>query len=198
MKSTNADGVWVDNVREMTIIVTPKFSETLFARILLMVIILAAVGGVAYTYIYIRRINRQRREALDAYLSLLNSGGKAKTEEGNATPLRPELSVEDDALMRRISAFVEEHIGDSDVSVGDMADAVAMSRSGLQRKMKQVMGVSPLDFIKEARIKHACHLLSTTTMAVSDVAFACGYSDPKYFSRSFKASTGKSPKEWRA
>ena len=69
---------------------------------------------------------------------------------------------------------------------------------GLQRKMKQVMGVSPLDFIKEARIKHACHLLSTTTMAVSDVAFACGYSDPKYFSRSFKASTGKSPKEWRA
>ena len=69
---------------------------------------------------------------------------------------------------------------------------------GLQRKMKQVMGVSPLDFIKEARIKHACHLLSTTTMAVSDVAFACGYSDPKYFSRSFKESTGKSPKEWRA
>ena len=79
-----------------------------------------------------------------------------------------------------------------------MADAVAMSRSVLQRKMKQVMGVSPLDFIKEARIKHACHLLSTTTMPVSDVAFACGYSDPKYFSRSFKASTGKSPKEWRA
>lgn len=198
VKSTNADGVWVDNVREMTIIVTPKFSETLLARILLIVIILAAVGGVAYTYIYIRRINRQRGEALDAYLSLLNSGGKAKTEEGNAAPLRPELSAEDDALMRRISAFVEEHIGDSDVSVGDMADAVAMSRSVLQRKMKQVMGVSPLDFIKEARIKHACHLLSTTTMPVSDVAFACGYSDPKYFSRSFKASTGKSPKEWRA
>lgn len=198
IKSTNADGVWVDNVRRITIIVTPKFSETLIARILLIMIIAVFFGGVAYTFIYIRRIRRQRREALDAYLSLLNTAdGNGEADGVVKDPKRPELSDEDDALMRRISAFVEEHLADADAGVGDMADAVAMSRSALQRRMKQVVGVTPLDFIREARMKHACHLLRTTQMTISEVAFACGFSDPKYFSRSFKASTGKSPTEWR-
>ena len=49
----------------------------------------------------------------------------------------------------------------------------------------------------EARQKRAEQLLSDTAMTVSEVAFACGYSDPKYFSRTFKASTGKSLTEWR-
>lgn len=127
-------------------------------------------------------------------MNLLNADGEDKWKE---KPVRPELCEENDALMRKVSAFVEEHLADADVGVGDMADAAAVSRSGLQRKMKQIMGVTPLDFLKEARMKHACHLLSTTTMNVSDVAYACGYTDPKYFSRSFKASVGKSPKEWR-
>ena len=100
-------------------------------------------------------------------------------------------------MMRRVSAFVDEHLGDAEIGVGDMAAAAAMSRSGLQRKMKQIMGVTPLDFLREARMKRACHLLSSTDMPISDVAYSCGYSDPKYFSRSFKASKGKSPKEWR-
>ena len=78
-----------------------------------------------------------------------------------------------------------------------MAEAAAVSRSGLQRKMKQIMGVTPVDFLKEARIKHACKLLDTTQKSVSEIAFACGFSDPKYFSRCFKASTGKSPTEYR-
>ncbi len=199
IKSTNADGVWTDNVRRITIIVTPKFSETLLARVLLALLLVAFLSGAAYTFIYIGRIRRQRREALEAYLSLLNSSDKEKKTDGDTAPepLRPELTAEDDALMRRISAFVEEHIADADIGVGDMADAVAMSRSALQRRMKQVIGVSPLDFIREARMKHACHLLRATAMTVSEIAFSCGFSDPKYFSRSFKASTGKSPTEWR-
>ena len=198
VKSTNADGVWVDNVRRITIVVTPKFSETPVARILLVMVLAAFLGGVAYTFMYIRRIRRQRREALDAYLSLLNAAdGNDGAGDRAKEPKRPALSDEDDALMRRISAFVEEHLADAGVGVGDMADAVAMSRSALQRRMKQVVGVSPIDFIREARMKHACHLLRTTAMTVSEVAFACGFSDPKYFSRSFKASTGKSPTEWR-
>lgn len=194
IRSTNADGTWVHNDRMLTILVTPTFWETTWAKILLVLLVFLFLMGGVYTLLYIRRIKRQRREALEAYLNLLNADGEDKWKE---KPVRPELSEENDALMRKVSAFVEEHLSDADVGVGDMADAAAVSRSGLQRKMKQIMGVTPLDFLKEARMKHACHLLSTTTMNVSDVAYACGYTDPKYFSRSFKASVGKSPKEWR-
>lgn len=199
IRSTNADGTWVNNVRRLTVIVTPSFWETTAARVLLVILVLAFAGLMAYTIIYVRRIKRQRREVLEAYLSLLDTG-KAKLTDGQGTApqsLRPELADEDDALMRRVSAFVEENIGNSDVGVGDMAAAAAMSRSGLQHKMKQIMGVTPLDFLREARMKQACRLLSTTDKPVAEVAYLCGYSDPKYFSRSFKASKGKSPKEWR-
>lgn len=195
IRSTNAEGTWVDNVRTLTIMVTPTFWETSLAHVLMILLALAFVSGIVYTLLYIRRIKRQRHEALEAYLNLLNSDRENKWS-GNK-PIRPELSEENDALMKKVSAFVEEHLGDADIGVSDMAEAAAVSRSGLQRKMKQIMGVSPLDFLKEARMKHACHLLTSTTMAVSDIAYTCGYTDPKYFSRCFKASVGKSPKEWR-
>lgn len=194
--STNGDGVWCNNERKLTVIVTPTFAETTTAHVLFIIIICICLGAVIYTYIYIRRIRKQRHEALEAYLSLLNTGNP-KEDLQKKHLIQSRLSDEDDNLMRRISTFVEENIGNSEIGVGDMADAVAMSRSGLQRKIKQIMGVTPLDFLKEARIKHACNLLSTTNMPISEIAFACGYSDPKYFSRSFKTSTGKSPKGWR-
>lgn len=194
IRSTNADGTWVENTRRLTIIVTPTFWETTAARVIIVLLLMAAVGAIVYTLLYIRRINRQRREVLEAYLGLLSAGEKEQQER---KPLAPKLSDEDDRLMRRMSAYVEEHLSDADISVGDMADAVAMSRSALQRRLKQVAGVTPLDFLREARQKRAEQLLRETAMTVSEVAFACGYSDPKYFSRTFKASTGKSPTEWR-
>lgn len=100
-------------------------------------------------------------------------------------------------MLRRVMQFVEENIGNSDVGVGDMADAAATSRSGLQRKLKQAMGVTPQELMKEARIKRACQLLRESDKNISEVAYACGFTDPKYFSRSFKQTTGKTPKEYR-
>ena len=93
--------------------------------------------------------------------------------------------------------FVEENIANSEASVSEMAQAAAVSRSGLQRKLKQTMGITPLDLLREARIKHACQLLKESDKSVSEVAYACGFTDPKYFSRTFKQSTGKAPTEWK-
>ena len=60
-----------------------------------------------------------------------------------------------------------------------------------------MMGVTPVDFLREARLKHACKMLRTTDMAVSDVAYKCGFNDPKYFSRCFRQSIGMSPSEYK-
>ena len=102
-----------------------------------------------------------------------------------------------DPMLERVMTFIEEHIADSDISVGDMASAAATSRSGLQRKLKQAMGITPQDLLREARIKRACQLLRTSNKTIAEVAYACGFSDPKYFSRCFKQSTGQSPTEYK-
>jgi transcriptional regulator GlxA family with amidase domain len=100
-------------------------------------------------------------------------------------------------MLERVMAFIEDHLSDSDVNVGDMAAAAATSRSGLQRKLKQAMGITPQDLLREARIKHASQLLTNTQKTIAEVAYACGFTDPKYFSRCFKQSTGQSPTEYK-
>ena len=112
--------------------------------------------------------------------------------------LMPRMTPEDKAFMQRLVNFVKENMGDSGIGVQDMAEAAAMSRSSLNRKMHTLLGVTPADFLREARMKRACELLRTTGRTTSDIAYACGFSDPKYFSKTFKASQGMSPKDFRA
>ena len=118
-----------------------------------------------------------------------------------AVPSSPAVSaapaIPSDPILDRIMQFIEQNIGNSDASVGDMAEAAAISRSGLQRKLKHAMGITPQDLLREARIKHACRLLSNTERTVAEVAYSCGFTDPKYFSRCFKQSTGMSPSDYR-
>ena len=212
IRSTNADGIWVDNLRRLVIIAEPTFWETPWAILLFVILGLAVIVVVTYTLLYIRRIKRQRQETLEAYLALL-SEEKESQRSGNQgdssldsvqnhgpVPLIPLGTIPneaDDAFMQRVIAFVEQNIGNSDADVNQMAEAAAVSRSVLQRKMKQLLGVTPLDFIREARIKRACQLLRTTDGSVADIAYKCGFSDPKYFSRSFKQSVGMSPSEYK-
>lgn len=109
----------------------------------------------------------------------------------------PNINEEDDAFMRRLLEFVEKNLGNSEVGVEEMASATATSRSSLNRKMKHLLGITPADFLKEARMKRAQQLLITTSRGVTDIAYSCGFSDPKYFSKCFKASTELSPSEYR-
>ena len=95
-------------------------------------------------------------------------------------------------------AYVERELGNSDANLNDMAAATATSLSGLNRKMKSIVGLTPAEFLFEARIKKACTLLSTTEAPISDISWQCGFTDPKYFSKRFKASKGLSPTEYRA
>lgn len=194
--STNAEGLWVLNNRKVTIIVEPTFWETPLAFLLYFLAAVGLIYGIVYTRFYIRTLEKEREENLQAYLKLINDR-PAETETIPATPTT-HINEEDDAFMRRLLDFVEEHIGDSSIGVDDMASATATSRSSLNRKTKTLLGVTPADFLKEARLQRATQQLLTTSRTVNDIAYACGFSDPKYFSKCFKAKEGMSPSEFRS
>lgn len=199
VRSTNADGEWLENIRQLTIIVKPTFWEAWYGRALILLLVIGALAAIVYTLLYIRRIHHQHRETLEKYLALIEVREEKQEvrgqnhEEGGGQPEKEEL----DPMIKRVMLFIEENISNGDVGVGDMAAAVATSRSGLQRKLKQSMGVTPQDLLREARIKRACQLLRQTDKNIAEIAYACGFADPKYFSRSFKQSTGQSPSEYR-
>ncbi len=216
VRSTDTEGQWLDNTRRLTIVVCPTFWEAWYGQLLLVLLILCTVAAIVYTYLYIKRIQRQHKETLEAYLALMErptsseptpnasqrEGGVETSETGslNKTPTTQQPSSntpELDPVLKRVMQFLEEHLSNADIGVGDMAAAAATSRSGLQRKLKQAMGITPQDLLREARIKHACQLLRTTDRTVAEVAYGCGFTDPKYFSRCFKQGTGLSPSEYK-
>lgn len=197
IKSTDAHGEWSGNERVLTIIVKPRFTETVWFQLLIVLIIALLIGAGCYTFIYIRRIRKKQNATLKAYLDLLSKQESAHQKAQQSVTEDAKLSPEDEKFMDKVMAYVERELTNSDANLADMASATGTSLSGLNRKMKSLVGLTPAEFLFEARMKKACALLTTTSMPVSDITWQCGFTDPKYFSKRFKASKGMSPTDYR-
>ena len=211
VRSTDSQGRWRDNVRTMHISVPPVFMETTLAKALIMMAVLALILVALGTIRHVLRMNRQHKELLDAYLSMLDRAKGEENKEGDSSEgndkttgnaeteetAEPQKRVTDDPTMRRIMAFIEQHIGDSEVRMSDMAEAAATSLSGLSRKTRSMVGLTPAELLKSARLKRAGDMLRESSAPVADIALDCGFTDAKYFSKCFKQSFGKTPTEWR-
>lgn len=160
-----------------------KFGETVFIlRNAFIYRGLRRFLGDCYTLspLYIRRIKRKQHETMESYLALLEERDNWKEESAAESETDPQEDTiiedsEDDLLMKRVVAYLEDNLGNSDLTIQDIAQAVAVSRTSLHRKMKQIMGTSPMEFLREARIRKAAKMLTTTTKNVSEIAYFCGF-----------------------
>lgn len=107
------------------------------------------------------------------------------------------LSEEDQRFMQCVVEFVEQHIDNSDLSVTELAAKLNVSKSGLNRKLKSLLGVAPKEFINKARMNRAVALLHHSDLPVKEIAYRCGFSDQNYFGKCFRAAMGVSPSEYR-
>ena len=207
LRSTNGNGQWMDNYHSVTVIVRPTFWQTGWAKLLIVLIILTVAAVVTYTLLYIRRIKRQQHETLEAYMALIEPPsilpGGDEQRVGGASFIPPSggtrgaISDTDEAFMKRLMAYVEANISNSDASPEDMADATATSRSNLHRKVNRLVGMSPMKLLRTARMRLARQLLDENRLTINDIAYKCGFADPKYFSKCFKQATGKTPSQYR-
>jgi len=83
------------------------------------------------------------------------------------------------------------------IAMKDLPKMACMSKSTFYRLFVNELGISPLNFIQEQRVARAKHLLASTDLAVKEVCFDSGFSDPNYFTRVFKMTTGVSPQRYR-
>lgn len=74
---------------------------------------------------------------------------------------------------------------------------MGVSRSVLYIKIKQALGITPNNYIQNCRIEKAAQMLKSGNDNVSNVAYNCGFADPKYFSRCFKKAKGCTPTEYQ-
>ena len=108
-----------------------------------------------------------------------------------------EFTSLDEQLLQKAIGFVEENIADPTFGVEQLMDKMAMSHSTLSRKMKTLCGLTPLDFIRNIRLKHAARLLKNPNITVAEAAMQLGFNDRRYFSQCFKEEYGMTPSEYQ-
>ncbi|MBQ7494651.1 MAG: response regulator [Bacteroidaceae bacterium] len=105
------------------------------------------------------------------------------------------LTELDRRFVERMTAVVEKNLDNSDFGIADITAELGISRSLLHLKMKNILGMSMGDYIRQKRLDLACHMLQQG-YNVSETAYATGFSDPNYFSKTFKKHIGVNPKDY--
>jgi transcriptional regulator GlxA family with amidase domain len=100
------------------------------------------------------------------------------------------------ARIRRITEFVNSKI-DEELTLGEMAQSVELSKAHFSRMFHKSTGESPYQFVLRHRVEHAKVLLRVANSRILDVAVACGFKTQQHFARVFRHMCGVSPTEYR-
>lgn len=186
VRATDRYGRWGEPVKIMTIHRLPAWYETWWAYILYAILLIAVAYGARWLYIKTNQLVELHRRRKEVVLN---------TVEINID--ESALPTFDKELLNKAASLVEAHISDSEYNVEQLSSDMCMSRMSLYRKLQIQTGQSPLEFIRDIRLKKAASLLSTTNLSIKEVMLQCGFSTPAYFRKVFKKMFGVVPGEYR-
>lgn len=118
-----------------------------------------------------------------------------RVTQGMIDPAPSEIVITslDEKLIEKAIKYVEVNMSRTELSVEELSRELGMSRVHLYKKLLQITGKTPIEFIRVIRLKRAAQLLRESQLHVSEVAFEVGFNNPKYFSRYFKDEFGVLP-----
>lgn len=123
--------------------------------------------------------------------------GKQEVVRREGEMEQKELESPNEAMMRRVMKVVNENISDSEMSVADIADKIGISRVHFYRRLKEVTGLTPHEFVRNIRLIQAGKLLASKgDYDITDVSVAVGFKTLSTFSTCFKAYYGMTPREY--
>lgn len=93
-------------------------------------------------------------------------------------------------------SYMENHFTE-DISAGQLAELSHYSERHFMRIFRKAYNASPLEYMIDLRINHACMLLKSTRLSIAETAGKCGFDDVNYFSRLFKKRMGITPSGYR-
>ena len=132
----------------------------------------------------------QARYHLSAAVHLLGiqcEGGKTKVSQ------QEQIAAQ---RMKQMLRFVEEHYAE-ELTVERIADSVALSESACLRSFRQLLGTTPIQYVKQYRIEKAAGLLLTTRLRTGEIGAECGFTDLSYFTKTFREIKHCTPREYR-
>jgi AraC-like DNA-binding protein len=107
------------------------------------------------------------------------------------------IHKEDKQLMLHVTKIIHDQIDNETLTLDFIASEVVLSKMQLYRKIKEITGQTPTEYIRSIRLKQAERLLKTTNMTVQEIMFHCGFNNKAYFYREFSKKYHLTPKEYR-
>lgn len=123
--------------------------------------------------------------------ALINQQASTVKESTTSADTSPE-----DKMLIKINSIIDSHIDNPELSVDLLCKELCLSRTHLNRKIKELTGESPASYIKQIRLRKATSLLMNRSLSISEIAFMTGFSSPSYFSQAFREYYGVTPKEY--
>lgn len=100
-------------------------------------------------------------------------------------------------FLERNHQIIDSHLSDSDFDTQLWCKELGIGRTSLFSQFKEITGMTPNDYLLQYKIKKAQNWLQEDELSIAEIGYKLGYSDPGYFSRSFKKITGHSPLSFR-
>lgn len=197
LRASNGNGVYGMWERVVNIRVLPTFTETTAFHLLISLLVIGIIIGSVYTFIYIRRLHRKQKELEEYVRSLVSS----TRHDGQANVLDvvssiPQMSASDKEFLDRFANLFKENMSNEDIRIEDYAKEMGMSHSVFYRRMKSLVGTSPVDFIRKLRIQYAVKLFDEGETRVAEVSYRAGFNNPRYFSKCFHDEVNLTPSEY--
>lgn len=136
-------------------------------------------------------LEEQRDKIIEISLSQKDEAEEVPDDDvidGNEKHFRRE-----NEFFNKFIASINDHLSDSDLSVEDIGEEMCLSRVQLYRKVKALTGKSPVEIIREERLRRGHQLLADSSLTISEIAYRVGFSSPSYFAKCYKDMFGKSP-----
>lgn len=111
----------------------------------------------------------------------------------NLNPDEIVITSKDEAFLKQTIKIVEEGMKDSEFNIEDVALAIGMGRTTFYKKLKSLTGLSPVEFVRDMRLKRSKQLLDEGSLTISEIGYLTGFNSLPYFSTCFKEKYKSSP-----
>lgn len=166
----------------------------IYAIVLCTLLVLALTTTILYHRQKTRQWKETEQKLLDEIYSLkkennILSPPSKKNEENR-------LSARESLLINLLTETVANNYTNPEFGVDELAEALEISRSSLNRRMRETLDTTANNYIRDVRIQKAEELLRSSSLQINEICYRVGFQTPSYFIKCFRKKYGQSPNEY--
>lgn len=186
IKATDEYGRWTEKISQVYLYHTPHWWETVWARILFLILALALLISLCLLY-----------KQIHILTNLQNMRNRLSLNEIEIKKGHEKQALKEEDRLKEIISHIEANIADPNYNVNRLSEDMCMSRTNLYRRIHKASGLSVIEFIRDIRLKKAALILSKhPETSISAIYNSVGFTSNSYFTKCFKNKFGVTPSEY--